>query len=346
MQITLLNTELELASFPLTQTIKLKLDEDVDLLNLQNFIYIFDISRQDNLIKLSNPHNYNLGLIKRDFISIEVDFKKEVIQLDEYLITVTPKQPLKLTSSYMLFIDYRLSKSFINTQKLVSISNSNISVTTPSTYVIEQSVSIKVLETVKASGDRRLKLQINDIKVTLDLNKQKTYKLDSGLAISFDSPLYLKDEEFLINTSSRIIEELPNKSYIFSTVSDIDIPASIELEEMSTKISNQDILNFYNQPVVVNPEIVYTINYLDLNIIEIILPDTVTKGQIDIANLVVQNKIAFNNFLLKQLKLYEDKYKYIIKPYWVSFNNSLVLEFIYSEDDTQVETFIIDMSSW
>jgi len=359
MNIVLINTEKELKSFPITQSIKLKSDTNIEDNDLQNTIHLFEVTRKDSLVNLGNPFNYNLSLIKRDFDKVDLAFSKILepdVVPDSYLINITPKQPLDLLSTYLLYIDKNISKPYLEVGKLVSKSLSTVTVKSLDDIDTDISnIEIKILETTRLLKNQSLvKIEtvvnyqpISAKQISLDLKKDNKLVF-KNIEICFESPVYIKDETFNIVVNRRETALQDSLSYLIDTCGNSDI-LPMEVEEASTKVSNQAILDFYNTPISPNLPITYTLEYLSLNTILISLPDTITKEQIDIENITVVNKYAFNNYLLNNLKLFDDSLKYILKVTWDDFENAIIIDLFYTPEElleAQVDTMFIDLSGW
>ena len=106
MEIKVLNSDSELNSFPVTQIIRLKLNQEVDVSTLESGISLFNVISRDSLLRLSEPYNYNLGLAKENFDEVPLKFTltPDTTVPGEYILEILPKKTLKVSSNYILFI--------------------------------------------------------------------------------------------------------------------------------------------------------------------------------------------------------------------------------------------------
>lgn len=356
MSIVLLNSEKELKSFPITQSIKLQSTTDIEESDLNSTVYLFEVTRKDSLVNLSNPFTYNLSLIKRDYGKVDINFiKSDGPTIGTYNIEIVPKKPLDLLSTYLLYLDNKLSTNFLEISKSVSKSLSTISITTLDTLTTDFDIlEITILETTRLLKNQSL-LKLGFRKTTepthtefiLDLKKKRNITY-SNINIEFISDIYIKGETFLISVSDRDTPLDESYSYIINTAGHSDI-VPMELEEASTRLSNQAILDFYNTPITPVVPLAYTIKYLNINTMSINLPDSITKADIDIVNIVTTNKYPFNNYLLNNLKLYDSTSKYILKVLWDDVENSIILDLYYTPEelqDAQTDFIVLDTTDW
>jgi hypothetical protein len=346
MNVVVINNEEELTSFPISQTIRLRVDVQLDINDLKNTISLFRITRKDSLVNLASPYNYNLGLIKESYDEVSIEFEL-IQQTDHVELRITPTKPLQVNSTYLLFVSDKLSEPFITTTKSFSKSNSTVIVSAVNYLSTDQAlIDIKILNTTTiTTNNYTLQVQIDDLvhntteTRSINLSKTKTLLIDEVL-ITFDSPIYVKDELFSI-----IVEEREsiggNFSQVINTAGDESITPLIN-QNASTRISNQTVLDFYannSNPVI--QDIQYTITYLDTNVFEVKYPETVDVTSIDIASITVRTKVAFNNYVLKKLKLYDETLKYILNVSKDTYNNSLLFELVLSEDPLQTVDVIV-----
>ena len=345
MNVVVINNEEELTSFPITQVLKLKLDTTVDINDLKNTVFLFRVPRKDSLINLSSPYNYNLGLIKESFDIVDIEF--ELVQNVDYVeLRITPTNPLQVQSTYLLFVSDKLSEPFITVTKTNSKSKSSIKVA-PTDYLSNKQymLDIKILNnTVITPNNYTLQVQIEDLLTntstteTLNLNKNRSITVRE-MCITFESPVYIQDELFsvLINHRESLGTSL---SQVITTASDKNITPLVN-QEASTKLSNQAILDFYTKATPTTVDIKYKINYLDENVFELIFPSEINVELIDLTRITAKTKVAFNNYILKKLKLYDDTIKYVLYVNTDTYNNSLLFELVISEDPLQVAEIVV-----
>lgn len=352
MSLTLLNSEIELSSFPITQKIRLKCDDLVEINDLKNSIYLINIVRKDSLLNLSAPYNFNIGLIKKEYPTIDLLFKI-VPENTSYIVEVSPTKPLTVSSTYMLLIVKELSEPFITIVKNNSKSKSNITVE-PTDYVSEVDLGeykVVVTSTTTVTDVSKItKVSVFKDNVLLSNKVINTSKNNSfvvnNLLFTFNSDVYVLNEEFVVTIGEKttgVIDK--NYSYILNTASDSAVtPLELENNLPSKKVDNSAVINFYNTSLL-NKPLQYSYTYLDSNIIDIKLEGGVSKSDVDLYGIKASISVAFNNYLLNKLNLYDDQLKYIIKLYWDDFENSIRIVVLYSDNKTDPR-ITIDTSEW
>lgn len=350
MSLTLLNQIEELNSFPVTQKIFLKSASQLESSDFKNTILLFDIPRKDALLNLAKPHSFNLGLVSRQYQTVSLDYRQVPVD-NYYTIEVTPQKPLELSSSYLLYIDSALSTPFVIKNKLVSKSNSDIIVSVVSSNVNRDILlNIKILSTSKiTSNSNHVKIELTyDGSITtkvLNLFNSDTIELNQTI-IQFPSKVYLEGEEFNFVIQERYSVDNSPSTYIINTVDDLKIFPRLNTQETSSEISNQDILDFYNNVDTPPVEVTYDIVYTDLNQFEIRLPAFVNKLDVDINNVKANISKAFNNYLIQNLGLYEDSNKYLLKLIWDEDSKSILVVVLYNEDSLVNDRITVDLGDW
>lgn len=101
MRVTVLNTEQELKFFPLTQSIKLKIDSLIEKNNIKDSVFLIRNQNRTGLFNFSNRYNQSIGYIKEKFDAEEINIS---LKEDEgtTLLTVTPIKPLSPGFEYTL----------------------------------------------------------------------------------------------------------------------------------------------------------------------------------------------------------------------------------------------------
>ena len=344
MTIEILNQESELQSFPIKQSIFLNFDELPEYSLLKDNIILFKLQSESELIKLSEPYSYTLGYIKETFDIVDMKYVIEPNDL-KYKVICTPVNALNLQAKYCLFVSKELSDKFITIVKSVSKSKSNISV---SPYNTSNSVS-KTYELIITNtsqlinGKNLLKFTINGSDpYTLDIRDKSSFKYED-IVINFEDTIYVSNEIFEIYVENRttLVKDL---QYVFQTTSSSSIDP-IPLEQSSTSISNSDILNFYqnlNNQARVESVKIYP-EYIDKDMFFIKLPD---GYKIDLDEDIIGDiRIAFNNYILESLKLYDSSLKYVCTIYIDEFENEVIFELTYSKDSTQTDTVIFNLDN-
>lgn len=341
MTIKLLNTETELNSFPSSQSIFLLSSEELEETSFKDNIILFRLQSESQLISLSEPYSYNLGYLKETFDRVEMDFTTEVVT-EGFKITCKPHKLLNLDSTYCLYISDTLSSKYLTVSKLNSKSKSNISVKLKDNFNLKSTFSLKIEDTSYIINDKNIvRLTFDGKTQTIDV-RTKNVLLSNNVEITLEDTIYVKDEEFIIeiDPKSRATEDLQQYIYTVNSSSIAPIPK----EEASTKISNLDVLNFYNtlnnnKPQTVEKSIP---KYLDHNVFSVKLPDGYT---VDTSSTLLKSSInvAFNNYMLQSLNLYKDTLKYVVNVYLDEFENELIFEINYSQDENQTDKVIINL---
>lgn len=341
----LLNTTEELKSFPSTQSILLYSDIEIDQSFLDLNIILFRLQDESN-VKLAEPYTYSLGYLKETFDKVSMDYKSEPYN-NGFKITCTPKQPLNLDSKFCIYISNKLRSNPIQINKVNSQSPSSITVSLKDndTLNVTSDNNKYVLNILESSS---FKFGKNLIKYSINNNdpKQIDARSDSNtiilpnITIQLRDMPYIKGESFEITLSDSTSGVDSDYQYILRTVASKSIKPISALDR-SNEISNQAILDFYkkkeaNTPVV--PDYVLP-KYIDTNIFAIKIPE---GYRIDLDGIKKQLTIAFNNYLLKSMKLYDPTHKYKVLIHHNSFNNECIFEVLYTDDKTQTDVVVID----
>lgn len=342
MTIKILNQESELTSFPIKQSIFLYSEDSIESTVLSSNVILFRLQTENELINLAEPYSYTLGYIKETFDTVDLEYKVENYDTG-YKITCTPVKALHLDSKYCIFVSKDLSEQFISINKDVSKSSSNIEVISTSTNSTSYTINVEVVSTSSLlNGQNLTKFLINGKEYLVNIRENK-YIIFEDYKILLQDTIYVIGERFTVSITNRttLVNDF---QYVIKTVNSESI-TPIELEGVSTAISNQDILNYYQQlnsnvtPVQsrLNP------TYLSPNIFSIKLPD---NFELNLSSQIIYDiKVAYNNYILESLKLYDKDQKYVLVVYKDDFENLLVFELIYSIDVNQVEKLIIDTSN-
>lgn len=342
MDIKILNQESELQSFPSTQSIFLLSSVELEESNLDTTIVLFRLQTENNSVKLAPPYSYNLGYLKETFDRVELKFNTEVVT-EGFKVTCTPTKPLNLDSLYCLYVTDKLSEKIIDVDKTTSKSNSNISVKINADTYYNRTYTLTIDETSNLSNGRNIvKLTLNGVTQTVDIkSRNKLYVGD--IEITLQDTVYVKDETFTITVTNSQVS-LEDFQYTFKTVASSSI-TPIEQASSSTKLSNQAILDYYktlneNKPV---EKSLVTPKYLALNVFSIKLPE---GYELDLADPSFNTslQVAFNNYLLGNMGLYDKTKKYKVIVFLDEFENELVFETLYG-DETQTSALVIDTSN-
>lgn len=335
--IKILNSDTELKSFPITQSLKLSSTVELDTTSLNDHIILFRTIPEKGLVSLVEPYSYTVGYIKEKFSTVDLSFTQNK-ENDTFTIDVKPTKVLSLDSDYILYITKNVIASNSIITKTLSKSNSTlkVSVRPPA---ISQSTQVTVKTTSKfVDGNNLTTFLIGSQEVTLNL-KQNKYITIGNVTYLFEDVVYVAGETFKVEIKSGNEESVEDILYKFKTAPSDTIKV-INNQTPSSSINTQDILNFYNRVNTIKESLVVIPKYIAPNIFSVELPDgyslNTTKG------LEVSIREAFNNYLLKDLDLYEQS-NYTLYIY--QENQELIVEIIYNDDpDTEHVTVLNDNS--
>lgn len=345
MSITLLNSNIELESFPISQTLKLSSDTELEEQSLLENVLLFRLQTENQLISLAEPYSYNLGYLKESFDIVKLSFKQTKDDAtDKYFIECKPDVYLNVDSTYCLYIDKKLSSDFLTITKNNSKSTSFIEVKLKDIFNLKSQSVLKVLETSTLKNNQNLvQLDIDGRLVTLDIRKDNRL-LSNNVEIYLQDTVYVKGEEFVIDISpTSEVTDVDLQVYVHTVNSKSIKP--IEKEEESTRISNLDILNYYNN-INSNKNIEKKKGipkYLDHNVFSIKLPEGYTLNTSK--DFIYTLTAAFNNYMLEKINLFNSKLKYVCTVYLDDFDNELIFKVDYSNDTLQTETVVFDISN-
>lgn len=307
-----LNTEQELKSFPLNQSIKIKFSEQVEDSQLASCIALIRNLSETGLFNISETYNQSIGYIREKFDTEDIDITTEVV-VDGYIVSIKPVKPLAPGFTYTLFIDKALSGEFLVVSKPVSNSTSTLSVALSTESVID--LDVEILSDPKVTSTTNLiRFVITDNvsntseSALLDLKTVKTFKYKS-ITITFNSLIYVKGEKF--NVISIPSKTLSDNLYIELRTALTNIKP-IETSEHFNSIGYQDVLDYYQNETATTQLENPTITYTGLNKFLIHLPPTVTTTQLDLQNFSYTISEAFNNYMLQSYFLYDPNKVYNI----------------------------------
>lgn len=342
MTIEISNAEAELKSFPVSQSIYLLSSEELEENSFEDNIVLFRLQTENQLINLSEPYSYNLGYLKETFDRVELTFTTTLID-NEYKIECKPKQLLNLDSTYCLFISKTLSNKFLTITKNNSKSSSNINVKLKDNFNVKSQSILKIVETSHITGSKNITSFIFDGRsVTLDV-RTKNKVLSNNVEVTLEDTIYVKDEEFVIDIdpASEQTEDLISFIHTVNSKSINPIPK----EEVPNRVSNLDIINYYNT---LNKSNVVKLEksipkYLLPNVFSIKLPEGYKINKV--GDFKASVSLVFNNYLLEQLNLYDKTKKYICTISVDDFDNEIIIEVSYSDDVSQVDTVVFNLDN-
>ena len=342
MTIRITNSEAELKSFPSSQSIYLLSSEELEDKSFEDNIVLFRLQTENQLINLSEPYSYNLGFIKETFDRVNLTFITSKIG-DDYSIQCKPKELLNLDSTYCLSINKTLSSKFLTLTKNNSKSNSNINVKLKDNFNIKSQSILKIVETSFITGSKNIaNLLFDGRAITLDV-RSKNKILSNNVEVTLEDTIYVKDEEFIIDIDPHTEQEEDLLAYIHTVNSKSINP--IPKEEVPNRVSNLDIINYYNT---LNKTEVIKIErsipkYLRSNVFSIKLPEGYKIKKDGTFKATVS--LVFNNYLLEQLKLYDSSKKYICVISVDDFDNEVIIEVSYTNNPLQIEPVVFDLTN-
>lgn len=342
MTIKILNNDIELQAFPSSQSIILESDVLFEENTLDEYVVLFRLQKEKSLVKLAEPYSYNLGFIKETFDSVPLSYS--ITEVDgKYQIVCQPTKLLNLDSTYCLYVDKNISNKQINVLKNNSKSKSNIQVNIRSKINLMHSHNLKIINTSQIINNKNITaINFNGNISSKDLRIDNKI-IYNELEIVLEDTVYVKDEEFVITVSPNVTSLDENLICEIHTVNSSTI-TPIPVEQISTKVSNADILSFYqtlNNPDTKNINTLVIPEYLDTNVFTITIPegyvvDTSTDFKYKLS-------LAFNNYLLNSLNKYDKTKKYICFVTLDDFDNKLIFELFYSEDEEQTDLVVFDL---
>ena len=110
-KIEIINSEEELKSFPINQSIFLKSNNKIEDSFIKTNIVLIRTLKEHGLLNSSDLYNQNIGYIKNEFDVVPMDISEEKLE-DYWKITCNPINPLTPGASYILFIDKNLSEEY------------------------------------------------------------------------------------------------------------------------------------------------------------------------------------------------------------------------------------------
>ena len=312
MRVTVLNTEEELKSFPLTQSIKLSIDSVIEDKNLDDVIFLIRNINKQGLFNYSERYNQSIGYIKEKFDPENIKVQVTSKEVDKTLITITPLTPLTPGFEYTLIVNRLLSPPFITVDKPISKSKSNITISTPYREGFNLKLDIisdplltptsNIVKVIVTNLDSDTKVQ-----KILDLKKDKTLKIDNLYTFTFNSEVYVKDEQFTF-TSKGISKDsddffLQLKASITESIKPIDTN--------NTRVSLEDLFKLKQESVVTNKEPSLSVEYLNQSVFKLQLKD-ITVKELDLDKVKYSIKEAFGMYTLSSFGLYDPTNKYTL----------------------------------
>lgn len=335
--IKILNSDTELKSFPITQTLKLSSTVELDTTSLNDHIILFRTIPEKGLVSLVEPYSYTVGYIKEKFSTVDLSFTQNK-ENNLFTIDIKPNKVLSLDSDYILYITKNVIANNTVITKTLSKSNSTlrVSVLPPA---LSQSVQVIVKTTSKfVDGNNLTTFLIGSQEVTLNL-KQNKFITIGNVTYLFEDVVYVAGETFTVEIRNGTEEAVEDVLYKFRTAPSDTIKV-INNQEPSSSINTQDILNFYNKVNTIKESVVIIPKYVAPNTFTIDVPPSYSLNTTK--KLEVSIREAFNNYLLKDLELYEQS-NYTLYVY--QQDQEIIVEVIYNDEpDTDRVTVLNDDS--
>lgn len=327
-KIEIINSEEELKSFPINQSIFLKSINKIEDSFIKTNIVLIRTLKDHGLLNTSDLYNQNIGYVKNEFDIVPMDISEEKIE-DYWKITCNPIYPLAPGSSYYLFIDKNLSEEYAELKKVPEKSKGpsnlilkNINLTTKE----EGTYKFKVLsEPLITATSNIVKFQIyynNSPLKTVIINAKSDNKLIifNGIEILVQDVAYGLGEEFdLIVNPLRAALDTNYIVPILTAQSSTVTP--LENVQPSISVSNQTILDYYksldqkndtnkldfNNPNWADKE--YKIEYLGDSDFLLKL-NTLVVDELDLDGLTFREFAAFNRYDLNSIGKYDKNKKF------------------------------------
>lgn len=325
--IKVLNTPLELNSFPLKQSIHLESSVDLeDSLLEKNIVLIRNIAEY-GLLNSGDLYNYNIGYVKESFstIALNILVAKEG---DKYRLKCTPKEVLSPNSSYVLYLDKNLSQEYVSLVKTVSKGPSFLTLEAlledleyTKTYVFKVMSSPKITSTMNLIKFQVFENEVPGRYFTINAKSSENLIEHEGLKIRVPDTAFGLDEVFEVITNSESIKLKESLIVEIKTALSEKITV-VENIKASESISNADILKYYAELDKANNTLTSTgtINFSDKKwqnseySIEHLDEDKflLTLNNLDVDNLdldaiTYREFPCYNKYDIKALNLYSDK---------------------------------------
>lgn len=327
--IKILNSEKELTSFPITQSLVLSSDTEVDTTLLNDHIILFRTIPEKGLISLVEPYSYTAGYIKDKFTTVGLSFTQVKEDL-QYKLTITPTTPLELDSQYILYITKNLIAANATVTKLVSKSAaSTLKVFVKPPIISDSVIKVVVQSTsqITATSNSVVFSIGSQSNIPLNLKQNNTVTINN-IKYFFTDTVYVQGEEFEVRLSSTDQQLTEDMLYKFSTAPSNTIQV-IKNQESSQTINTQDILSFYNKVEAIKETLSIIPKYIAPNLFSITLPEGFHLDSNK--EVLLSIKEAFNNYLLVNLELYESDLKY--KVYIYQEDSEVYIEVVYNETE-------------
>lgn len=357
----ILNSESELASFPVEGSFQLMFSNLIDEINIKRNLFIIRQKPNQYPVNISQNKVKHIGDINIDYYDI-VDYSWTIgSSLSKPVYILKPSEPLLSNNQYSVIVSENLAPKFYELNKTNSIGPSqaflNINYDTISTLIDTSPTVYRIVITqtsVLSNGAHNIKytLYVNNIETATNIDlevKTGSIILGNNVTLTFNPnvPIII-NEEFTITligfTRSTITLDQKVITYIDEEV--FPIPQ----EEQNKRVSQEDLLNFYElhgfarrlgEPTSLTPtlntdevlgKVEYKTQYPDTFFIKFDTEISESSITPDAFNISITP--AFDNFMLPNMNLYNSDNKYIIKYKLIEddFGKFNTIRFIVSSD--------------
>ena len=328
-KIEIINSEGELKSFPINQSIFLKSTNKIEDSFIKTNIVLIRNIKEYGLLNNSDLYNQNIGYVKNEFDLIPLEITEEQVG-DYWKITCNPVYPLAPASSYFLFVDRKLSEEYADLKKVPEKSKGpsnlilkNINLTNSKDEGIYK---FKVLsEPLITPTSNIVKFQIyyngTPLKTSIiNAKSDNNVIIFNGIEILVQDVAYGLGEEF--DLTVRPSKSMLDRNYIVEIITaNSSTVTPLEGVSPSTSISNQLILDYYksldeknnsntlnfDNPNWVDKE--YGIEYLGDSDFVLKL-NNLTADDLDLENINIREFAAFNRYDLSSINKYDKNKKF------------------------------------
>lgn len=326
LQVTIKNTETELKSFPINQSLTLEFSEAVEDSLLGSYIYLVQALDSGSLIHIGDTYNQNVGLIKENFRPIDITF--ETVSVDPFQVKVKPLQPLTPGHTYQLLVQESIPSEYLSIVKSTSYSNSIIEVVKENGRLGNYVVNIET-DSNFVNGKHMLSVSIDGVKQTFNLTDSSTIFLN-GFTLKLPSQIYIKGESFTITAAAKTSKALTTFSVVLTAASTKDIKA---IDDNYKSLTLDDIVNYNTQTETTLTTVdVSTLTYTTLATGYASFIVTFSQAivpELDLATIGLRFREAFNMYTLGSLGLYDSTLNYTVEYVVLSDTE---IEFYIKED--------------
>ena len=328
-KIEIMNSEGELKSFPINQSIFLKSTNKIEDSFIKTNIVLIRNIKEHGLLNNSDLYNQNIGYVKNEFDLVPLEITQEQLS-DYWKITCNPIYPLAPASSYFLFVDRNLSEEYADLKKVPEKSKGPSNLILKSINLTnskdEGVYKFKVLsEPLITPTSNIVKFQIyyngSPLKTSIiNAKSDNNVIVFNGIEILVQDVAYGLGEEF--DLTVRPSKSMLDRNYIVEIITaNSSTVTPLEGVSPSTSISNQLILDYYksldeknnsntlnfDNPNWADKE--YGVEYLGDS--DFILKlNNLTADDLDLENLNIREFAAFNRYDLTSINKYDKNKKF------------------------------------